>query len=358
MKLHNASLNIIRHGQAPSGAYVASPTFSQYGYAWLRDGTWTAYAMDCVGQHDSARAFYSWVGQTLRNQQSRFEKLFSKCARNEPLDETDYLPTRFTLDGFVDHDQFWWNFQLDGYGTWLWGLAQHIELVPDSDLWDSLRTAVTLTMQYLSALWPSANYDCWEEFRDKIHTSTLASLYGGLSAIRRIEPGLVPDHLPEQIQSYILQNCVSTGHFRKYVGSSAVDARLLWVAVPYRVVEVTDPRFIATVQRIEQEIHRPGGGVYRYAADTYYGGGEWILLTAFLAWTYIELGRPADARRLMTWIESQATPAGELAEQVSTHLLDPSRYPEWEQKWGTVACPLLWSHAMVLIVESLLEKQA
>ena len=53
MNLHDASLTIIRAGQAPSGAYVASPTFSQYGYCWLRDGTWIAYAMDIAGDHAS-----------------------------------------------------------------------------------------------------------------------------------------------------------------------------------------------------------------------------------------------------------------------------------------------------------------
>ena len=65
MNLYDASLSIIRAGQAPSGAYVASPNFSQYGYCWLRDGTWTAYAMDLAGDHASAGQFYRWVGRTL-----------------------------------------------------------------------------------------------------------------------------------------------------------------------------------------------------------------------------------------------------------------------------------------------------
>ena len=63
--LVHSSIDIIRAGQASNGAYVASPTFSQYGYSWLRDGAWIAYGMDCAGQHDSARAFYAWGAQTL-----------------------------------------------------------------------------------------------------------------------------------------------------------------------------------------------------------------------------------------------------------------------------------------------------
>lgn len=358
MKLHTASLNIIRSGQASSGAYIASPAFSQYGYSWLRDGSWIAYGMDKAGQHDSARAFYQWIGKTLVGQEARFKTVLDKCARSAPLDESDYLPTRFTLDGLIDIDQPWWNFQLDGYGAWLWGLAAHLDMTHDADLLEEVRPAISLTVHYLAALWQSANYDCWEEYREHIHTSTLAALYGGLAAAQCLDPSLVPAGLPETIRTYILQNCVTPeGYFVKSSGSTAVDASLLWIAVPYRVVKVDDSRFLATLEKIEHDLHRPGGGVYRYAADWYYGGGEWILLTAWLAWTYIELGRVDEVRQLMQWIEAQATPQGWLPEQVSDHMLIGSRYAEWEEKWGKVACPLLWSHGMYLVVESRLEGQ-
>jgi GH15 family glucan-1,4-alpha-glucosidase len=142
----------------------------------------------------------------------------------------------------------------------------------------------------------------------------------------------------------------------KFIGNDAVDSSLLWVAVPYQLVTISDPRFQATVAKIERDLLRPGGGIYRYMADTYYGGGEWLLLTAWLAWTYVELGRVEEAQRLLGWIEVQALPNGELPEQVSEHLLDASYYPYWEQKWGTPACPLLWSHAMYLILEARLKE--
>jgi len=31
---------------------------------------------------------------------------------------------------------------------------------------------------------------------------------------------------------------------------------------------------------------------------------------------------------------------------VDDHLLDPTHVAEWLERWGTVATPLLWSHAM------------
>lgn len=355
MNLHTSSLEIIRAGQAPSGAYIASPTFSQYGYSWLRDGAWIAYGMDCAGQHDSARAFYRWVGATLEKQRPRLETLLHKLDNDITPDETDYLPTRFTLDGDIGQDD-WWDFQLDGYGAWLWGLVAHVKMTGDQVLWTSLQPAIELTVRYLTPLWQSTNYDCWEEHREQIHVSTLAALYGGLRAVQQQDPALVPDHLPDDIRDFVLQTAVAPeGHLMKYIGNDAVDGSLLWAALPYGLVDVHSEHFARTLAKIERDLWRPGGGVYRYAEDVYYGGGEWILLTAWLAWAYIELGRTGEARDLLRWIEGQATPDGALPEQVSDHQLHPAHYAEWEARWGTVATPLLWSHAMVLVLESLLE---
>ena len=57
--------------------------------------------------------------------------------------------------------------------------------------------------------------------------------------------------LPEAVREFVLQNGVSAdGHFMKYLGNNEVDSSLLWIAVPYRLVEPTDPRFLATVAKI------------------------------------------------------------------------------------------------------------
>ena len=350
------AFEIIRAGQADSGAYVASPIFSQYGYCWLRDGTWTAYALDIAGDHVSAARFYRWVGRTLAGQQTRLDGLLDTLARGDTPADEDYLPTRFTLDGDLGQDA-WGDFQLDGYGAWLWGLNAHLSQTGDLALWDELLPAVRLTVRYLAALWDAPNYDCWEEARDRVHISTLAAVYGGLRAVEARSKGLVPPGLTDRVRAFVLDRGLSPeGHLRKSIGLETVDASLLWAAVPYGLVDVHDPVFARTLARIEADLHRPGGGVYRFAADTYFGGGEWILLAAWLGWVYATLGRTEEARSLLDWIVAQASPAGELPEQVLAHLLDASRYTEWEIRWGTVACPLLWSHAMFLILEAALEK--
>ncbi|MFC7586623.1 hypothetical protein ACFQYP_24940 [Nonomuraea antimicrobica] len=85
-------------------------------------------------------------------------------------------------------------------------------------------------------------------------------------------------------------------------------------------------------------------------ADTFYGGGRWPLLAGFLGWNHARAGRRAEAQRYLDWMAAQATPAGDLPEQVSDLLLFPERRREWLDRWGTVATPLLWSHGMYLVL--------
>lgn len=349
VNLQQHSITVIRNGQHSNGAYVASPTFSQYGYSWLRDGAWIAFAMAQAGQYESALSFHQWAISIVHRYAPQVTALLEKQRHALPLLESDYLPTRFALDGTFGTEH-WPDFQLDGYGAWLYVLAQFCQ-TSHHPLWLQAVPAIRVLVNYLGALWQSPNYDCWEEHRQQVHTATLAALYGGLNAIHQIEAGLVPVSLLSEMKTFILSGCVTPdGYFMKYVGNSTVDASLLWLAVPYGVVAVDDPLFLATLAKIEQDIVSPGGGVYRYRADTYFGGGEWLLLTAWLGWAYVRLNRLEDARRCLGWIEAQAAANGDMPEQVATHLLNASYFQGWVDRWGTSAMPLLWSHAMYLIL--------
>ena len=351
------SIEVIRNNQATSGAYVASPTFSQYGYSWFRDGMWIAHSMDCVGEHESATAFHRWVANTIDSHATKIEHLLAKIKYGEIIVEADYLPTRFTVDGTIGQDD-WTDFQLDGYGAWLWGAVQHCHN-HDPKLWHEIRPAVAVLVRYLEAIWHYPNYDCWEEFRHEQHLSTFAALYAGLNAVAHHDPELVPAELPCRIKAYALSNGVAQeGHFMKFLGNAEVDASLLWTAVPFGLVDIHDPIFAKTLEKIERDLYRDGGGVYRYCADTYFGGGEWLLLATWLAWVYLQLGRTGEAETIMHWVEAQADAEGHPPEQVDGHLLDTSYYAGWVERWGTSASPLLWSHAMYLIVQSLMKEKS
>jgi GH15 family glucan-1,4-alpha-glucosidase len=359
--LYQRSIDIILQNQSPSGAYLASPNFPSYRYSWFRDGSFIAYAMDLAGRQDSAARFHNWVAQVVKQRSGLIETAIRKAGRGEPLTGADVLHTRYQLDGSDEGEQEWPNFQLDGFGTWLWALGEYLNHNP-APLPEHWRRAADLTAEYLAALWSLPCYDCWEEFPDKVHTHTLAAIYAGLRSHAQLT-GCDHASTLQSIQGYILDHCVYAGHFIKFPGSTQVDASLLGLSVPYAVVLPQHPLMQKTAQKIEETL-QTGGGVHRYPGDTYYGGGEWVLLTAWLGWYYTRLGDSASlakARSALDWVKAQAGTHGldgNLPEQTPVNLNDPSQYSPWVAKWGPIANPLLWSHAKYMILDLALNGQS
>jgi GH15 family glucan-1,4-alpha-glucosidase len=345
--LFERSIEIILENQAPGGAYPASPDFATYRYCWLRDGSFTAYAMDLVGEQSSAHRFHDWASRVVQARREVVRRAIEKSERSESLSHGDYLHTRFTLSGEDSTGADWPNFQLDGYGTWLWALTEHCRLA-GIDIPPGWASAARLVADYLSALWWYPCYDLWEELPQQVHTHTLAAILGGLRAHAALT-GADHNGPIRAIEQVLLVQGSPDGRFAKVLGGTEVDASLVGLAVPYRVVEPGDRRMKATVAEIERHLRR-GGGLHRYPGDTYYGGGQWVLLTAWLGWYYQEAGDPARAAEALRWVEDQADRRGELPEQVPATLLHPKHYDAWVRRWGTIARPLLWSHAQYLIL--------
>jgi len=355
--LYQRSIEIILENQSANGGYIASPNFPTYHYCWFRDGSFIAYAMDLAGQHKSARRFHQWVAGRINERQNLVRVGIAKVRSGETLTEAEILHTRYRLDGTDGEPGNWPNFQLDGFGTWLWALNEHQKQNPEVSLSNELLDASELVADYLSELWSLPCYDCWEEFPDTIHSHTLAAIYGGLQAHAKLT-GKNHELVTNAIQKRLLVEAEPFGHFVKFPHSAAVDASLLGLAVPYNVVALDDPLMLRTVEYIESTILR-GGGLHRYVDDSYFGGGAWILLTAWLSWYYIELAakRPDLANILkpkiqscQSWIELRAGNNLSLPEQVAENLTAPSYYPIWVERWGEIASPLLWSHAKYIIL--------
>jgi GH15 family glucan-1,4-alpha-glucosidase len=310
--------------------------------------------MDLAGEHESARRFHDWCAGVIHRRRESVERAIDKARRGHPLTERDYLHTRYTLEGQEGQDGEWPNFQLDGLGTWLWALAEHVRLTALPALPATWQEAARLTARYLAALWSHPCYDCWEEFGERVHPYTLAAIYGGLEALTSLDVHGGWERTPTAIRDYLLEAGVSGGRLSKSVGNPAVDASLLGVSTPYRLLEPEDPIVRATVQAIESELRTGGGGVHRYAADTYYGGGEWLLLTAWLGWYYVDVSEERRAQELLAWVEAQADEQGNLPEQVPQTLIAPPYLGQWRQQRGEIANPLLWSHAKYILLRHLL----
>jgi isomaltose glucohydrolase len=224
------------------------------------------------------------------------DRFLDWCARVILARPTGPWDARYTLDGEPDRSD-WPKLQIDGLGLFLGTLRRR-----GSSRWDD---AAALVRTWLEAHWGEPCIDWWEE-RDGVHAVTLWCVGNGLDSddIRREALARADDRL---------------------------DASQLFIGTR------------ELVERVEESLVSDGYGVHRHADDTYYGGGQWLLLTAMYG-----LAKPECAAGCLAWIEAHARDNGDLPEQARDHLLHPASYEPWVERWGMPASPLLWSHAMYL----------
>ncbi len=119
------SVEAILKNQDANGSIIASPDFAQYRFCWLRDASFIAYALDRAGEHEASARYHAWVNAAVAGIADVIDLVISKKEIGEELGPLDMPPARFALDGTTVVDD-WPNFQVDGYGTWLWSLGEHL----------------------------------------------------------------------------------------------------------------------------------------------------------------------------------------------------------------------------------------
>jgi GH15 family glucan-1,4-alpha-glucosidase len=344
------SVEVLKQGQSATGAFIASPAFPTYHYAWLRDGAFCAYALDRIGEHEASRAFHDWVVRSIEVHRAMIESAITLVGAGKTPPPEAMPPARYGLDGSleVSEDDPWPNFQIDGYGMWVWALDRHRNGHQASA--DAI-AAVELVARYLAAAWELKCFNCWEELDGGEHASTLGAVVAGLDAAARL---LADDRWAvesERVRARLLDRFLHNGRFRRGAADNRVDGSLLWLGVPFDVLPPDDVRIAATVAAVERDLVGPHGGVYRYRGDTYYGGGEWVLLACSLGWHAAVVGDEEAFSRARHWARDHARPSGDLPEQITTFAMEPTMIEPWVRRWGPVATPLLWSHAMYLLME-------
>ena len=112
----------------PTGGIVAAPTTSlperiggvrnwDYRYCWLRDATFTLYALMNAGYIDEARAWRDWLLRAVAGDPAKAQILYGVAGERRVAEtELDWLPgyagSRPVRIGNAAHEQF----QLDVYG--------------------------------------------------------------------------------------------------------------------------------------------------------------------------------------------------------------------------------------------------
>ena len=347
--LVGSSIQLIESLQDPTGAYPASPTFSAYqGYCWLRDGSFIADAMSAAGRFASAEAFFGWCAEVIESQAAVIGRVVESRAAGLELDHSAMPPTRFTLAGDVGSDA-WWDFQTDGYGTWLWALSEHVRRGGHVD--PAWRDAIRLTAAFLVDTWDLPCFDWWEEHNERRHVSTLGCVVLGLERV--VAEGWLPAEEATRAtaaahgaRDLVAAEGMYDGRLTKWLGGTAVDgslAALVAMGLTDDAPEVASRTLAAVRANL-----LVAGGVHRFTGDVFYGGGLWPLLTCFLGLAELRVGDRTNVESRLAFVESLVTADGSLPEQSDLHLLAQDHRPEWLERWGPVATPLLWSHAMYI----------
>jgi isomaltose glucohydrolase len=341
--LAERSRELLREHQDPGGGWPASPHFAPYQFSWFRDGAFIAEGASAAGLHDEADRFHQWCQRVLEREKPAVERVLAMLERGESPEDADYLPARYRLDGQREHDD-WWNFQVDGYGTWLWALERHLGRAGGDA--EPFASGIEVAVRYLVATGTDTCRDWWEENRHQTHVTTLAGVAAGLlSAIRTgtLAPDLVAEarRAADRCVGLVRERGTHDGRLAKWLDGSDVDASLLAVSGLYGVLPLDDPLVVRTVAEVESRL--TDGGVHRYEADTFYGGGQWPVL----AWHHARAGEHGRAAELLDWVVTTADESLQLPEQVAP-MLAPDMLAEWEERWGPSAHPLVWSHGMFL----------
>ncbi len=322
----------------PTGGIVAAPTTSlpeeiggarnwDYRFCWLRDATFTLYALLQSGYEEEAEAWRTWLLRAVAGDPHDLRLMYGLAGeRRIPEMELDWLtgyegslPVRIGNDASRQ-------FQLDVYGEVLDLLHQaSLEgLRHEPVVWDmELRM-----LDVLESNWREPDEGIWEVRGGRRHFthSKVMAWVGVDRAIRDIEffgfPGPIQRWraLREEIHAEVCREGYDPdlGAFVQSYGSKDLDASVLMIPL-LGFLPVTDPRVVGTIRAIQDRL-LVGGFVMRYDTGSRVDGlagteGAFLPCTCWLADCLSLLGETAEARELFERVLSVRNDVGLLSEE-------------------------------------------
>ena len=271
---------------ASTGGIVAAPTTSlpeslggprnwDYRFCWLRDSTFTLYALLISGYMDEARAWREWLLRAIAGHPQDTQIMYG-VAGERMLTEMElpwlagYEKSAPVRIGNAAHQQF----QLDVYGEVIDTLhvARKYKLERNDDAW-LLQTAL---MNFLETGWKQPDEGIWEvrgPRRDFTHSKVMAWVAVDRS-IKEIRGGFGDGPVDRwlALRDEIHRDVCTRGFdadrnaFVQYYGSKSLDASLLMMPL-VGFLPAKDPRVVSTVSAIEKELMYRGL-VLRYPTET------------------------------------------------------------------------------------------
>src|SRR5262249_13025007 len=309
---------------APTGGIVAAATTSlpeeiggvrnwDYRYCWLRDASFTLFAMMQVGYRDEAQSWRQWLLRAIAGSAEQMQIMYGVHGERR-LDEMEipwlpgYEDSRPVRVGNAASDQF----QLDVYGEVLYALY-HAEINGLKTSEPEWRLQVEL-IEFLESNWQKTDEGIWEVRGGPKHftQSKVLAWVAFDRAIRLAEccKHAEPEHVERwrKIRAQIHDEVCERGYnsdkksFTQFYGSDALDASLLTLPL-FGFLPATDERIRGTIAAIERELMQDGlVSRYRPAEEHVDGlpGREGIFLPCsfWLAACLHLAGRKEEAKKL------------------------------------------------------------
>jgi GH15 family glucan-1,4-alpha-glucosidase len=323
---------------APTGGIVAAPTTSlpewigggrnwDYRYVWLRDATLMLTALLHGGYRDEAIAWRDWLLRAVAGSPADAQIMYGLAGERRLTEiELDWLSgyegSRPVRVGNHASEQT----QLDVYGEVIDALhhAREQGIAPDDDAWDLQR----VWLEHLEERWSEPDHGMWEirgDPRHFTHSKVMCwvAYDRSVQAVERY--GLDGDverwrELRDRIHADVLERAWSPERdsFTQSYDDDRLDASLLLLP-QLGFLPPADPRIVATVERIDDELTEDGCFVARYETDGSDGlddpEGAFLLCGFWMVEALAMVGRLDEARERFERLLALRNDVGLLAEE-------------------------------------------
>ena len=324
---------------APTGGIVAAATTSlpeqlggvrnwDYRYCWLRDATFTLYALALGGYKSEAADWRDWLLRAVAGDPAQLQTMYGAAGERRLTElELDWLPGYEGAKPARIGNAAVKQFQLDVYGEVMDALhvARRAGIEGKEEAWDLQRWLV----DFIAGHWREPDEGIWEVRGPRRHF-THSKVMAWVAVDRAIKGterwGLKTTKLDfwkalrQEIRDEVIAKGfhAERGAFTQYYGSRDLDASLLMMPL-VGFLPAIDPRMRATIEAIERELSFDGF-VIRYPTRESVDGlppgeGAFLACTFWLADNFALLGRREEAEKIFERMLAVRNDVGLLAEE-------------------------------------------
>ena len=323
---------------APSGAVVAAATTSlpetpggvrnwDYRYTWIRDTTFTLWALFALGFDWEAGDFFNFVADVAESEGAELQIMYGvdgeRVLTEQVLEHlSGYETSRPVRIGNAAYEQK----QHDVWGAVVASVALYTgsRHRVDDRLWRIVQTQVRHALEH----WREPDQGLWEVRSEPQHfTSSKVACWMAADAGARIAAGRGEEKLAaewkraaEEIRADVLEHAVDErGVFVQHYDTKALDASVLLIPL-LGFLPPSDPRVRNTVMTIAEELTEDDL-VLRYRVDATEDGlvgeeGTFTICSFWLVSAFVAIGELHRARSLCEKLLSCASPLELYAEEI------------------------------------------